>query len=69
MFPREEVVVEMLLRYMDKIFALQPRANAIEYGVIAAIIGTAVFAILLAFAEPIAAACQAIIDGSAGPIN
>lgn len=59
----------MLLRYMDKIFALQPRANGIEYGVIAAIIGTAVFAILLAFAEPIAAACQSVLHGGAGSIN
>ena len=51
----------MLLRYMDKLFALQPRANTVEYGVIAAVIGTAVFAILLAFADPIAAACQSLL--------
>jgi Flp/Fap pilin component. len=60
----------MLLRYMDKIFALQPRANAIEYGVIVAIIGTAVLAILLAYAEPIAAAWQSIISSTpSSPIN
>lgn len=59
----------MLLRYMDKIFALQPRANAVEYSVIAAIIGTAVLALLLAFAEPIAAACQAIVATAGASVN
>ncbi len=59
----------MLLRYMDKLFALQPRANAVEYGVIAAVIGTAVLAILLAFADPIAAACLSFVGDAAPTIN
>ena len=59
----------MLLRYMDKLFALQPRANAVEYGVIVAIIGTAVFAILLAFADPITAACLSVVGDSSHSIN
>ncbi len=48
----------MILRYMDKLFSLQPRANAVEYGVICAVIGTAVLAALLAMADPIAATVQ-----------
>lgn len=43
----------MILRYMDKLFSLQPRATVVEYGVICAIIGTAVLAALFALADPI----------------
>jgi Flp pilus assembly pilin Flp len=51
----------MILRTMDKLFALQPRASLVEYGVIAAIITTAVCATLLALAEPISAVYSSVI--------
>ncbi len=59
----------MILRYMDKLFALQPRANAIEYGVIAAVIATAVFAMALAYADSIAAAYQIFVDNAGTSVN
>lgn len=51
----------MIIRYMEKLFCLQPRANAVEYGVIAAVICVAVIAGLLALAEPIATALDTIL--------
>lgn len=56
----------MILRYMDKLFSLQPRATTVEYGVICAVIGTAVFAALLALADPIAGTIQPTITGGVG---
>ena len=55
----------MILRYMDKLFSLQPRASAVEYGVICGIIGTAVLAALLALADPVVRTGQPTI-GSTG---
>lgn len=54
----------MILRYMDKLFSLQPRASAIEHGVICAVIGTAVLTALLALREPMAAVQPTV--GSSG---
>jgi Flp pilus assembly pilin Flp len=51
----------MIIRYMDKLFSLQPRANAVEYGVIAAVIGVAVIAAALALADPITTALETIL--------
>jgi Flp pilus assembly pilin Flp len=52
----------MIIRCMDKLFSLQPRANAVEYGVIAAVIGVALIATGFALAEPIASAVGTIIQ-------
>lgn len=44
----------MLLKCVAKLFALEPKANAIEAGIITALILTALLSTLLAVREPLA---------------
>ena len=59
----------MILRYMNKLFSLQPRASAVEYGVICAVIGTAIFAALLALADPLTATVQPALSHTVAGVN
>jgi Flp pilus assembly pilin Flp len=45
----------MLLRWVAKLFALEPKANAIESGIIAALMFTALLASVLAVSDSLAA--------------
>ena len=45
----------MLLRWVAKLFALEPKANAIESGIIAALMVTALLASVLAVSDSLAA--------------
>ena len=45
----------MLLRWVAKLFALEPKANAIELGIIAALVCTALLASVLAVSDLLAA--------------
>jgi hypothetical protein len=44
----------MILKCVAKIFALEPKANSIEAGIIAALLLTALLVTLLAVREPLA---------------
>jgi Flp pilus assembly pilin Flp len=44
----------MLLKYVAKLFALEPKANAIEAGIIVALVFTALVATLFAVRDPLA---------------
>jgi hypothetical protein len=54
----------MLLKCMAKLFAFQPKANAIEAGVIVALILTALLSILLAVSDPLAAFYDSVVGES-----
>jgi Flp pilus assembly pilin Flp len=54
-------VFQMLMKCVAKIFALEPKANAIEVGIIAALVMTAVLVTLLAVREPLAAMYSTVV--------
>lgn len=43
----------MMIKNVLKLFALEPRANSVECGVIAAIVGTALLSAMLALSQPV----------------
>jgi Flp pilus assembly pilin Flp len=43
----------MIIKNVLKLFTLEPRANAVECGVIAAIVGTALLSAMLALSQPV----------------
>jgi len=51
----------MLLRCVAKLLALEPKANAIEAGIITALVLTAIFATLFAIREPLAAFYTSVV--------
>lgn len=53
----------MLVKCVAKLFALQPKANAIEAGIITALVLTAIVATLLAVQEPLAAYFESLVGG------
>ena len=56
----------MLVKCVAKLFALQPKANAIEAGIITALILTAIVATLLAVQEPLAVFYDTLTGGPTG---
>jgi len=53
----------MLVKCVAKLFALQPKANAIEAGIITALFLTAIVATLLAVQEPLAVFYDTLTSG------
>jgi hypothetical protein len=51
----------MLVKCVAKLFALKPKANAIEAGIITALVVTALLSSLLAVREPLASFYDSVI--------
>ena len=51
----------MLVRCVAKLFALKPKANAIEAGIIAVLVVSALLSSLLAIREPLASFYDSVI--------
>jgi hypothetical protein len=52
---------KMLLRCVAKLFALQPKANAIEAGIIIALVVAALLSSVLAVRDPLASYYDAVV--------
>jgi Flp pilus assembly pilin Flp len=50
----------MIIKNVLKAFTLEPRANSVECGVIAAIVGTALFSAMLALSQPVPVAHEVV---------
>ncbi len=59
----------MFSRCVAKLFALEPKANAIETGIITALIATALVVSAIAVREPLASLYSSVIDGSVASIR
>lgn len=51
----------MLVKCVAKLFPLKPKANAIEAGVISALLISALLSTVLAVREPLASLCDSIV--------